>query len=78
MNTPITLKIDNEDLNRVTFPEGITWETPIIQRKNNTRFTYVNRAGEALKYTIPKVIRHSSCTINSPQRCERSQKQLSS
>ena len=57
MNTPITLKIDSEDLNRVTFPEGITWETPIIQRKNNTGFTYVNRAGEALKYTIPKAVR---------------------
>ena len=57
MNTSITLKIDSEDLNRVTFPEGITWETPIIQRKNNTGFTYVNRAGEALKYTIPKAVR---------------------
>lgn len=57
MNTPITLKITHEDINRVAFPEGITWETPIIQRKNNTGFTYVNRAGEALKYTIPKVIR---------------------
>jgi hypothetical protein len=58
MNTPITLNITREDMNRVTFPEGVTWETGITQRKNNTGFTYVNRAGEALKYTIPKTMRY--------------------
>lgn len=57
MKTPITLDITREDMNRVTFPEGITWETMIIQRKDNTGFTYVNRAGEVLKYKIPKVVR---------------------
>lgn len=36
MNAPITLKIDSEDLNRVTFPEGITWKTECVTQKDNT------------------------------------------
>lgn len=45
-------------MNRVTFPEGITWKTECVHQKDNTGFTYVNRSGEILEYTIPKEMRH--------------------
>lgn len=57
MNTPIIPPITREDLNRITFPEGITWKTECVVEKDNTGFTYVNRAGEILEYTIPKEMR---------------------
>lgn len=58
MKTPITLNVTREDMNRVTFPKGITWKTECVSQKDNTGFTYVNRSGEILEYTIPKEMRH--------------------
>lgn len=58
MKTPITLNVTREDMNRVTFPKGITWKTECVSQKDNTGFTYVNRSGETLEYTIPKEMRH--------------------
>lgn len=58
MNAPITLNITREDMNRVTFPEDITWKTECVRQTDNTGFTYVNRSGEILEYTIPKEMRH--------------------
>lgn len=58
MKNPITLNVTREDMNRVTFPKGITWKTECVSQKDNTGFTYVNRSGEILEYTIPKEMRH--------------------
>lgn len=68
MSTPIKLNITREDLNRVTFPESTAWETTMINRDNNTGFTYVNREGEALKYTIPKTMRRFVYRFNAEMR----------
>lgn len=54
MNTPITLNITRSDADRVTFPTGVHWNRERIHRNDNTGFTYTNRAGETIEYTIPE------------------------
>lgn len=54
MKTPINLNITSEDMNRATFPKGITWDTGYVSVEDNTYFTYVTRSGKLLKYTVQK------------------------
>lgn len=54
MKTPITLNITRADTDRVTFPVGVTWTKKRIYCNDNTGFTYTNRAGETIEYTIPE------------------------